>query len=275
MNDQIKPGQALINDTVEIARNQSRHVKHKTKPFFRRPITVAAMIVLCIVLTTPVLATNVPAIYDLMYWVSPDVAQFFVPVQEAFEYDGIRMEVVSAYIHGSTAEIYITLQDLTSYRVDETTDLFDSYSINRAFDSSATCQRVGYDEETKTATFLIQISQWGNHDITGSKLTFSIREFISHKTSLEGLVVDIDLNEVNEADKVQTISPLGISSKNITLFSRDSSNYEVLVPGATVYTPIDGLDVTAIGYVAGMLHIQLATSEKLTLDNHGDRKSVV
>ncbi len=53
------------------------------------------------------------------------------------------------------------------------------------------------------------------------------------------------------------------------MFSSDSGLYEVLLPGATVYTPISGLDVTAIGYIAGMLHIQLATSEKLTLDNHG------
>ena len=267
MNAQIKPDQALINDTVKIVQNQSRHVKHKARPFFRKPIAVAAMMVLCIVLATPVLA-NVPAIYDFMYWGSPAVAQFFVPVQEAAEDNGIRMEVVSAYIHGSTAEIYITLQDLIGDRIDETTDLFDSYSINRAFDSSATCQNVSYDKNTKTTTFLILITEWGNHDITGSKLTFSIRQFLSHKTVLEGIAVDIDLDELDEAETFRTGNRLGISGKDIPL-SSDSGRYEVLVPGRTVYSPITGLDVTAIGYVAGKLHIQLATSEKLTLDNHG------
>ncbi len=269
MNAQIEPGQELINDTIELMRQQSRHVKHKTRPMLRRPIVAAAMFVLCIVLATPVLAANVPAIYHLMYLVSPDVAQFFAPVQKAYEDNGIRMEVVSAYIHDSTAEIYVTLQDLTSDRIDETTDLFDSYSINRAFDSAATCQLVGYEKETKTATFLIRLTEWGNQDIAGSKLTFSIREFISRKTSLEGVAVGIDLGAVGEAEAVQTVDALGLSGKNIGSFAGDSGGHVMLVPGDTLYTPTEGLEVTAIGYVEGMLHIQLATSEKLTLDNHG------
>ena len=58
-------------------------------------------------------------------------------------------------------KIYITMQDLTEDRIDGSTDLFDSYSINRPFDSSAHCERVRYDESTKTATFLITIDEWG------------------------------------------------------------------------------------------------------------------
>ena len=77
------------------------------------------------------------------------------------EDDGIKMEVISAYINADKADIYISMQDMTDERIDETTDLFDSYSINRPFSSSATCERMSYDEETKTATFLISITQWG------------------------------------------------------------------------------------------------------------------
>lgn len=65
------------------------------------------------VLAAPVMASNLPAIYQLMYLVSPEAAQFFVPVQKACKDNGIRMEVVTANIHDNTAEIYITLQDLT------------------------------------------------------------------------------------------------------------------------------------------------------------------
>ena len=72
-------------------------------------------------------------------------AQYFTPVQHACEDQGIRMEVLSVYIHGDTAEIYISLQDQTGNRIDETTDLFDSYDILRPYDSTATCRFAGYD----------------------------------------------------------------------------------------------------------------------------------
>lgn len=48
-----------------------------------------------------------------------------------------------------------------------------------------------------------------------------------------------------------------------------SDKYTVLTPDASLDTPINGLDVTAIGYLDRMLHIQLATTGKLTFDPHG------
>jgi len=269
MNDQITPTPALVADTVKLIQSRHRPKGCKSRPFYRRLLMIAAMLALCIVLATPVLAARIPAIYELMYLVSPEVAQLFMPVQEACEDNGIRMEVVSAYLHDNTAEIYITLQDLTGDRVDETTDLFDSYSIHRAFDSSATCQRVGYDSESKTATFLILITEWGDHDISGSKLTFSVREFISHKTSLEDVPVDINLAGVEEFSATQTIYAVGKSGINLSKYTSATNDFVVLNPGMSICAPISGLDVTAIGYIDGMLHIQLATSEKRTLDNHG------
>ena len=118
----------------------------------------------------PALAARVEPIYELMYMISPTIAQFFMPVQKSDEDNGVKMEVVSAHIHDNVAEIYIIMQDLTKSRIDETTDLFDSYSINRPFDSSSHCESVGYDKNTKTATFLITIDEWGNKDIAGYTL---------------------------------------------------------------------------------------------------------
>ena len=95
--------------------------------------------------SVPVLAVNVPVIYELMYLVSPSVAQHFMPVQKSCESNGIEMEVVSAYIKDNTAQVYITLKDLEGNRVDETTDLNDSYNINRAFDCT-----IGHCEKLST-----------------------------------------------------------------------------------------------------------------------------
>ena len=90
-------------------------------------------------------------------------------------------------------ELYVTMQDLAGDRIDETIDLFDSCDILRPYDSSATCALVDYEEATRTATFLVTITEWGNHKIEGSKITFTVREFLSHKQFYEGVEIDVDL----------------------------------------------------------------------------------
>lgn len=266
MNEQIAADSTLIARTLGLT-TSTQNTRQKSGPGYRRPLAVALTFVLCIAVAAPALAANVPGFYEMIYRVSPQVAQHFAPVQQSCEDNGIRLEVVSAYIHDNTAEIYVAMQDLVGTRVDGTTDLFDSYSIHRAFDSSATCQRIGYDEETKTATFLILITGWGNQKITGSKLTFSVREFISHKSALEDAPVGIDLATVTDVVATQTISAVGRSG--VFPVAKEPNNSQVLVPGASICSPINGIDVTAIGYVDGALHVQLATSDKTSLDNHG------
>ena len=86
-----------------------------------------------------------------MAWISPELAQHFMPVQRSCEDECIRLEVVSAYIHGDTAEVYFTLQDLTVGRLDEHTHI-DSFNISSGRDDSTlgTCPLVGYDPQTQT-----------------------------------------------------------------------------------------------------------------------------
>ena len=61
------------------------------------------------------------------------------------------MEVIAANIEGADAIILISLQDIMGDRLDETTDLFDSYSIHTPYAQSGGCSLVDYDDETKTA----------------------------------------------------------------------------------------------------------------------------
>ena len=234
----------------------------------RRFVPAAAILILCAVLASPVLsmAAGVPAVYELMYQVSPELAQHFVPIQVSCEDNGIRMEVVSAYIHDSEAEIYITMQDLTGDRIDGTTDLFDSYQIRRSFDASASCTLTGYDEDSRTATFLIHISQWGDQEIEGSTLTFSVREFISHKTELEDIPVDVDLSAAPDNPDTQLVSYSGYSTSDDWAPDDPAA---VLTPGESLASPMDGMDISAMGYIDGMLHIQLASLNAHLFDGHG------
>lgn len=269
MNEQISPKQELVNKIINSIDKSQREVK-KAKTTFRKPIAIVAMLVVCILTATPVLAANVPAVFELMYHVSPTVTQFFMPVQKSYEDNGIKMEVVSTYIHDDTAEIYITLQDLTGDRVDETTDLNDSYSIHRPFDSSATCQRVGYDESTKTATFLISITEWGNKKIVGDKITFSVREFISDKHKYNEIPIVADLTSINNTSSTKQVSTGGGGGvKYKEYFPNHENNAKVLVPSAPMDFPIEGINFTGIGYVDGMLHVQTSVVDNLTKDNHG------
>ena len=167
----------LIDAIGEIDENKIRDAKMFTtkgkKRSFKRIIATAATIVLCLTTSVSVLAATVTPVYLMLYQVSPSLAQMLKPVQLSCEDNGIKMELVSAAVYKNEAAIYISLQDMTDQnRIDKSTDLFDSYHINRDFDSTATCSMVSFDEETGIATFLIKISQWNDKKIGGDKITF-------------------------------------------------------------------------------------------------------
>ncbi|MDD5659430.1 MAG: hypothetical protein PHR39_05415, partial [Actinomycetota bacterium] len=269
MNEQLVPDQILIDNTIKLIKNKTKITGSRIKIFLRKPLVITAMLLICIFAAIPVLVANVPAIYELMYSVSPITAQFFIPVRESCEDNGIKMEVLSTYIHDNTAEIYVALQDLTGNRVDETTDLYDSYSIHRPFDSSAHCKKVDYDDTTKTATFLIAITEWGNHKIKDDKLTFSVRSFISDKHEYENVPLNMDLSAVKSNHKTKTVSINGVSGANYEKYQLFDKGATVLVPSFTLNSPVEGIEITGIGYVDEMLHVQTAVKNPLKNDNHG------
>lgn len=265
----ISPTESLLEDTIcQVKELESEQKKHS----IWRPVVALVSVCLCVSVAMPVLAATVEPIFQLMYMVSPTIAQLFVPVQMAHEDNGIKMEVVSAYIHDSIAEIYITLQDLTENRIDETTDLYDSYSIHRPFGSSAHCERVGYDPNTKTATFLIVIEEWGNKNIEGDKITFTVREFLSHKTNYDDIEIPIALSSVEVAkDTHGATNIVGASNIEFEQFNDFEENPPTaLVPSSPISGfPVDGIDLTGIGYIDGKLHIQTSVKDNLDKDNHG------
>lgn len=277
MNEQIKPDDTLIDNTIKMAVEERKPYRKKAGKLILKPSFIAAAVVMCLLASVPVMAANIPAVYEAVSSVMPEFAQRFVPIRKSCEDNGIKMEVVATYVHDNTAEIYITMQDLTGDRIDETTDLYDSYSINRAFDSICTCSFLGFDPETRTATFLINITELGdNHTIEGEKLTFSVKHFISGKRSYDDLPIDLDLNAVSDDGKTIKLSSYGIGGYRLKGGGGDYNRYfsgsgagRVPQPGDVVCTPVSGIDISATGYVDGMLHIQTAVTDLLKNDNHG------
>lgn len=255
LNQRIVPDE---KQTSKLLRNAG---KQKKQVIYLRYRTTVAILAVCTILffSIPVLAAHVEPIYQLMYLVSPETAQFFMPVQLFSEDQGIRMEVVSAYIHEDTAEIYITMEDLTGDRIDETTDLYDSYNIHRPFDSIGTCKKVGYDETTGKVTFLITIQErnngWNPNEIRGDKVTFSVREFLSRKSYFKDQPVLVDLNTAATDCNTMRVHVHGLGGnyeKYISFPDDTDPEFDALIPGDPIETfPIDGIDFTGIGYVDG------------------------
>lgn len=262
MMDQFTPEEALVRGVC--AGGTARRKGTRRRRAFRPGLAAAAAVLACILLATPALAANVPGFHAALYAVSPATAQFFVPVQRACEDNGIRMEVAAAYLRGDTAELYVTMQDLTGDRIDETTDLYDSYSIRRPFDSTAGCRLADYDADTRTATFLITMNTMDGSAIRGGKVTFSVGEFLSHKQTWDNVAIALDLTDLPAAQTREVESNGGsgalAAERKVT----------VLVPGTPYEAfPVKGIDLTAVGYVDGKLHVQIAMENRLENDNHG------
>lgn len=226
----------------------------------------AAAVLLCFTLSISALAATVDPIYQILFNISPTAAQALKPVNLSCEDQGIRMEVVSAAIYENEAVIFLSLQDMTANRIDESTDLFDSYRINRPFDSSASCHFVSFDEETGKATFLIHISQWNNEKIEGDKITFSFTELLSQKRMFDEKLSGLDLSKVTTAEETQ--KPESIRGGG----GMCPVDYETgcLVPIAGgILSPLDGVTITNVGFIDNKLHIQIYFEDILSYDNHG------
>lgn len=245
---------------------------NRRKNSLKKWCAIAACLCLVISLAVPAMAATIPAFYDMLYAISPATAQFFKPVQRSCEDNGIRMEVMAAYIHEDTAEIYISMQDLDGTRLDETVDLFDSYHINTPFDCTGHCGLSSYDPETQTATFLIAIEQWNEQSIIGDKLTFSVHEFLSNKKYYEGIIDSVNLDNIELNTLTQTVYPRGYSGVDLFdeyMSSSAREDLEVLKPVGSIASPISGVTLTGIGYVDGYLHVQMYYEDILKTDNHG------
>lgn len=269
LHEQISPRRNFVHAVIAEAGKLEKK-KRDRQVSWKKPVTALAGVCVCIYMGMPALTASADSVYRLMYLVSPGIAQHFMPVQRSDEDNGIRMEVESAYIHGSTAEIYITMQDLEGDRIDETTDLFDSYRINRPFDCTSHCEFAGYDESTKKASFLITISQWGGKDIRGDKITFSAGSFLSHKKTYHGIQIPTDLSAVTAAEQIQTVFLTGFSGNDELAVSMFGNDTRALVPNEPLKEfAVDGMDMTGIGYIDGKLHIQTSVTDPLSRDNHG------
>lgn len=240
----------------------------QTRRRYRFPMIVAA-ILLCMTLTVSALAAaDVEGVYEILYAVSPTIAQRLKPVQMSCVDNGIELTVISADVEDDTARVFVGLRDLEGNRVDGTCDLYDSYDINLPSDLIGTCSFSHFDEESRTAMFLVEISRGDGKKIRGDKLTFTLREFLSGSMEYYDYV-DFDLTQAEMDPEVRTLQD-GETRGGGGIDGFDPHTItEVLVQQKNLLQPIDHVTVTGMGYVDDLLHIQIHYENRRENDGHG------
>jgi len=217
--------------------------------------------------------------FQVVYEMFPDIAMNLVTINESCEDNGIKMSVEGINIEGDTADVYISLQDVSGNRIDETTDLFDSYDIRTGEDYQgdrmAGCSFVNYDEESKKATFLLSITNMQGTPMSNDKVTFLLSKILTNKKEMSRELTEItNVNEVEKTRDVSDVNLRGFASNgsDIEEFSNFYDKYgkDILCEDENIrFSPVDGATVTAYGFVNGKLHIQVYYEDILQYDNHG------
>ena len=235
---------------------------------YRFPV-IAAAILLCMTLTVSALAAaDVGVVYDALYAVSPTIAQKLKPVQLSCVDNGIELTVVSADVDGEAARVLVGLRDLEGDRIDGTCDLYDSYSINLPSDLIGTCMFSHFDEETRTALFLVEITRGDGKNINSDKLTFSLKEFLSGMQEY-GDSLDLDLTQVEMNPETRTLQDGEVRGGSSIDGFDPRTITEVLAQNQELLQPVDYVTVTGIGYVNNLLHIQIHYENSHENDAHG------
>lgn len=266
----LEAGEYILDGEVKsrnkVGINFNRRQQKMGKAFSKLAACFWGVVILSIsVIGFAAASGKIPA-YDILYSLYPEIAAKLAPVNLSCIDNGIQMEVETLDIEHDTANIYISMKDLEEDRIDETMDLFDSYYIYPSDDSIGTCSKIDFDEKEKEVTFLIQLQQMYGKKIERKKLTFGVTEFLSGKQKMEEELPQINLENVEIVTEVQKdVEERGASGmgdwEEVTGFLKENKNMS--------FSPIDGVRVTAYGFVDGRLHIQVYYDNILETDNHG------
>lgn len=163
-----------VEEAADFQAKEKPAEKHFRKHFtLGKAVAAFAMLLLVFAVSVPALAMmNFEPAYDLLYLLSPTVAQQLKPVQMSCEDNGIKFEVISANVEGGEATIFVSVQDLEGDRIDGTTMLVPGFSHDAVSSAQIMCSNISYSSKERIATFLIKIKQWDG--FAGEKLTVRV-----------------------------------------------------------------------------------------------------
>lgn len=229
------------------------------------PTVAAAVIALCVVFAVPVMAVaGNEQVYEMLYRISPSLAQKLKPVNVSCEDQGILLTVVGVDFEGDRAEIVVSLKDLEENRIDETTDMFDSYSIHTPYAQAGGCGILAYDEESGEISYLITIQNLGHEMMPEDKVTFSVSRLLAKKSYFDMILPQIDTSALPEITEV--LEGIRLRGRGGSVLD-DDMRYMAPNIDPIVITP--GVTLTGYGILDGKLHVQVRYEDLHNTDNHG------
>lgn len=223
-----------------------------------RPLFAVGIILCLLLLIIPVTVLGIPGFQRLIELLSPNIVNYLQPVMLSSEDEGIKLEVLAAVSDDDNVVVFLTLQDLTSDRLDNTTDL-ESYYIDKVAGNHS--QLLTYDEESRTATF--QLTGSGGVALSGKKIGLNLMTILSKKSKNERLKLNLPLDEILDDRTAETItldsSQTGEGGGTLYHEITGAGTFKALKPDA-MNLEIPDLDyavVSNIGFVDGRLRMQL------------------
>ncbi len=260
-----------LSEAMDYAKNH-KVKKQKWIPVLGRMAASFAIIIgLSISSLSIAVAAGNMAAYDVLYAIYPDIAVKLMPVNASCEDGGIRMEVEGVSIQDSCAYVYISMNDLEGKYIDESIDLFDSYSIHTNADQIGGCTLVDFDEVNRKATFLITVQNMDGTPIEGSAMTFSVSQFLTGKSEIKEELTQISLDSISKVTETQREEILNIRGGSYTdgYVSEGMTQEYLCVDESKLYVPTLGVTVTNYGFINDKLHVQVYYEDISQFDNHG------
>ena len=226
MNENITPSDALVQQTI--AKMESGR-PHRA----RKPLKIILAVAAALACVSTAVAANQEAVLRVLYKIAPGMAEYLQPVGQVCEDRGVKLEVVSADVEGSTAKVYLSLTDTTgSLFGDAAPDLYDSWHLDyprwgRAAPLSCGCSTVDYNPSTHMATYFLQIDDLGG-DIPAGAFKFSFNKLLIGKVEQEGVPVTADLSAVPKNAPTENHEINGLSTSDISMYE-DVHDYDIFL----------------------------------------------
>ena len=243
------------NNVMNRVRNASRPVRPLKTTL---AIGFALLMVLCI--ATAMAGAFSESFNGWLYERWPDLATALMPVNLAYEDQGLRMEVVSAVDKGSEALIVYTVQDLEGDRLKNTFPYADLYSAEGNSLSYGGSILSNYDPETRKGTYAQYLEYADGCRPASGAITYSIDQINPYDTE------DVDLMPYYR--KYSSQVQVAAAPENVYL---QGPYHDSALPDSTriidwhnsLELPLsDSVCLSGIGMIDGCLHVQLHYTDR-------------
>lgn len=256
---QTPPIDDLHDNVMKRLNQQTRFKRHQG-------FKVALTTCLCLFLSVNFLAAASPDFKNLLSLIGYQVELYLQPINLVSESDGIKLEVLGAMNDDDSTIIYLTLQDLTKDRIDETLDIY-NFTLSGA--RVLNMRVIDYNEETHTAT--LQLQGHDGKNINGKNVYFGIQSFLSDKVFYDDFIPSLDLSLfASQAAESITLKEGDSSGGSGLMGLENRSNIKVLKPNQLNLTlpELDFITISNVGYIDNKLHIQVKYRDN-SIDDHG------